>query len=674
MSTVETPVLMSQGQSARMKSVIVHLFIKLAVLAPIVLCYWLARLPGFAAADRDQLASRFRFTHIPLPGLPGDASRTVRAVHPSLERIAAWISSVGASVALHDLDGDGLPNDVCYVETRTDRVIVAPVPRTSARFDPFALDPAPLPFDPATMAPMGCLPGDLNEDGLTDVLVYYWGRPPIAFLRKPRDGSSHSYLSLEIFEPVEVAPGAGRWFTNAATLADVDGDGHADLIVGNYFPDDARVLDARAVGSSPMQHSMSRADNGGRKHFLMWSGARAGSNPSVRFVEAEGVIDRSADLGWTLALAAADLDGDLLPEIYLANDFGPDRLLHNRSTPGKPRFALLEGRKTATTPSSKVLGRDSFKGMGVDFGDLDGDGRLDIFVSNIASEFALLESHFAFINTGEDGLMSRGIAPFVDRSEPLGLSRSDWAWEARLADFDNDGNLEALQALGFARGTINRWPELQELAMGNDEFLSDPNCWPRFGLGDELSGHPINPFFVRDRSGRFRDVAVELGLGEPGVSRGIATADVDGDGRLDYAVANQWAPSTFHSNQSPSPGSFLGLHLLLPLQAEGSDHSVTRPGHPSGDFWGRPAIGASATVLLPDGRRLLGQVDGGNGHSGKRSPDLHFGLGSLGVDTKVRVVLAWRDPDGQVHREELSLTPGWHTVRLGWPGTHTEAE
>jgi enediyne biosynthesis protein E4 len=674
MSTIEIPATRTQGSMARTGPGTSRILIKLAALAPIAFFYWLARQPGLDVVEHDRLASRFRFSHVSLPGLPGDVSRTVRAVHPSLERIATWISSVGASVALNDLDGDGLPNDVCYVETRTDRVIVAPVPGTSRRFEPFALDPAPLPFDPATMAPMGCLPGDLNEDGLADLLVYYWGRPPIAFLRKTPAGPGREPPSAGSYERREVAPGAGRWFTNAATLADVDGDGHADLIVGNYFPDDSRVLDARAVGTSPMQHSMSRADNGGRKHFLMWAGASAGSDPSVRFREAEGVLDGSADLGWTLAVGAADLDGDLLPEIYLANDFGPDRLLHNRSTPGAPRFALLEGRKTATTPSSKVLGRDSFKGMGVDFGDLDGDGRLDIFVSNIASEFALLESHFAFINTGEAHLMARGIAPFVDRSEPLGLSRSDWAWEARLADFDNDGNLEALQALGFARGVVNRWPELQELAMGNDEFLSDPECWPRFGPGDDLSGHPVNPFFVRDSRGRFRDVAEALGLAEPGVSRGIATADVDGDGRLDYAVANQWAPSTFHRNESPGAGAFLGLHLLLPLRPGEADRPESRPGHPGPGFSGRPALGAAAAVLTPGGRRLVGQVDGGNGHSGKRSPDLHFGLGSLEGEARLRVSLSWRDPDGRVHREEMTFSPGWHTVRLGWPETKAEVE
>jgi hypothetical protein len=478
-------------------------------LALIVACYAFARQPELVEAERSRLAARFAFARETLPEL-SPSTRSVRAVHPSLERISAWISSVGASVALADLDGDGLPNDVAYVDTRTDRVVVAPVPGTPGRYPPFAQDPAPLPFDPATMAPTGCLPGDLNEDGRIDLLVYYWGRAPIAFLRREADGAKAAPLGPGDYLPCEVVPGREIWNTNAATLADVDGDGHADLIVGNYFPDGARVLDAAATGLSPMQDSMSRAFNGGRNRVLLWERAADGSAPAVRFREAEGCFDDEVAQAWTLAIGAADLDGDLLPELYFANDFGPDRLLHNRSRPGGPRFALLEGRKTLTTPSSKVLGRDSFKGMGIDFADLNGDGWLDLYVSNIASEYALEESHFVFLSTGEPDLMKRGIAPYVDRSEPLGLSRSGWAWDARLADFDNDGEMEAVQAIGFARGEVNRWPELHELAMGNDDLLRDPRSWPRFRPGDDLSGHLRNPFFVRGEGGRFWDMAADL--------------------------------------------------------------------------------------------------------------------------------------------------------------------
>jgi hypothetical protein len=327
----------------------------------------------------------------------------------------------------------------------------------------------------------------------------------------------------------------------------------------------------------------------------------------------------------------------------------------------------LIGEKTFTTPNSKVLGRDSFKGMGVDFADLNGEGILDIFVSNIAAEFSLQESNFVWVSTGRTERMADGIAPYVDKSEPLGLSRGGWAWDARLADFDNDGIPEAIQATGFLRGEVDRFPELQELAIGNDELLMYPASWPRFRLGDDLSGHQHNPFFVRDRRGIYVDIAPELGLEPPDrpyVSRGIAIADIDGDGKLDFAVANQWAPSLFYHNQSPSKkNSFLGLHLRLPVR-EASKTRVFR-GHPDTSLPpSRPAIGATAWVILPDGRRLVAQVDGGNGHSGKRSPDLHFGLGALPSDTPPSVELQWRDRNG-IHREKLTLEPGWHTVLLG---------
>lgn len=650
------------------------------VAALVIFGLFLASRPTLpSATERERIAARFRFGNDVLPEIPGgkpsDSLRNRRSVHPSLEHISGWISSVGAAVSLNDLDGDGLPNDVAYVDTRIDRVVIACVPGTTQRYEPFALEPAPLPYRRATMAPMGCLPGDFNEDGLMDILVYYWGRTPIAFLHKRASGKVEGRrLSGDTFLRRELVAGSERWFTNVATLADLDGDGHVDILVANYFPDGARILDANATGDSPMQRSMSRALNSGRKHLLLWESADQGNDeqspPEVRFREIEGVFDEPILYGWTLAVGAGDLDGDLLPELYLANDFGPDRLLHNRSSPGSPRFALLEGRRTMTTPSSKVLGRDSFKGMGIDFGDLNGDGLLDIYVSNIAAKFALLESHFAFISTGETDLMRAGVAPYVDRSEEIGLSRSGWGWEAKLGDFDNDGTLEALQAVGFVKGTVNRWPELQELAMGNDEMLSDPTNWPRFSPNDDLSGHLQNPFFVREGpSGRFHDHALSLNLSQPGVSRGIATADVDGDGRLDLAVANQWAPSSFHHNTAPEVGSFLGLHLRLPMKPGATR---VRAGHPGPDTQGRPAIGASAMVLLPNGSRLVGQVDGGNGHSGKRSPDIHLGLGQMAPDTRVNIMLRWREPGGRVRSEELTMSPGWHTVLLGWDGNSPE--
>ena len=233
---------------------------------------WSASLPATGTAERAQRAGAFRFQSRPLPQ-PGTIPQTIRRVHPSLNRIASWISSVGASVALTDLDGNGLPDEACHVDPRFDEVRVSAADRAE-RFASFAL-PLDALLMADTMAPMGCLPGDFDEDGRTDLLVYFWGRTPVMFLQV-RDPFGPSAFAAQ-----ELLPGSTlRWYTNAATRADLDGDGHADLVIANYFPDDARILDANAAGPPEvMQDSMTRAANGGGKHFFLWSAAAQAGEP-----------------------------------------------------------------------------------------------------------------------------------------------------------------------------------------------------------------------------------------------------------------------------------------------------------------------------------------------------------------------------------------------------------
>src|SRR5204863_2715464 len=125
-----------------------------------------------------------------------------------------------------------------------------------------------------TIAPMGCLLTDLDEDGAMDAVVYYWGRVPVGFLHR---GDRVAAFDL-------TAP--GRWFSNAGLVADVDGDGHLDLVIGNYFPDGSRILDTEATDAAVMQDSMSRAYNGGAKHFLLWQ-AQAGDRITYRDANAQ---------------------------------------------------------------------------------------------------------------------------------------------------------------------------------------------------------------------------------------------------------------------------------------------------------------------------------------------------------------------------------------------------
>ncbi|WP_117210207.1 CRTAC1 family protein [Allorhizocola rhizosphaerae] len=645
---------MSPHPAGRLRRLIPSLFVLVLVFS----LYLVARLPVASAADQAIYAARFRFTEREIALPPGLAQRTVRQVNPAYENIRSWISSVGAGIAVNDLDGGRVPNDLCLVDPRSDSVVVTPVPGSQNSYQPFVLDPAPLPVNSA-IAPMGCAPGDFNGDGGMDLLVYYWGRTPVLFMKLPGTSplSRSSYRAIEVVQQSEHPGGAYQgplWNTNAVAIADFDGDGHPDIGVFNYFPD-SQVLDPNGLANVQMNHSMSTARNAGGAHMLRWVGAVRGPAPSAMFQE-QSAFEPDVATGWTLAAASADLDGDLLPELYVANDFGNDRFFHNVSRPGNIQFRLAEGRRGPFTPKSLVLGWDSFKGMGVDFADLFGSGRFDMFVSNITTSWGLEESNHVWRNTAagaaEAGkLMRQGIAPYDNVASETNLAWAGWAWDVKLADFDNSGRLSVVQACGFIDGQVNRWPWLQEFVISNDLLLSEPDMWPHMRPGDDVAGDQPLAFWVREDNGRFVNLSPQLGITDTTPTRGIAIGDTEGDGAQDFAVARQWGAPVYYRNERASDGAFLGLRLFRPA-IDGTGHAAL----------GSPAYGAQVRITAADGRQQVSQLDGGSGHSGKRSFDVFFGLGDAGGP--VTVDLSWRDLDGDPHRQRLTLPAGWHDLML----------
>lgn len=640
-----------------------NIYVVLAVLGVAGLLAGFSRLPSPPAGEADRLASHFKLSRQYLPPIPIPEGGVVFPANPSVKHMEFYLNQIGASAAFGDLDGDGLPNDLCMTDVRAKSIMVMPAPGTGNRYSRFSLEFGKY-FDRITEYPSVCRIADMNEDGLADIFVAFWGRPPLLLLRRaPSDLKPGAPLSMDSFRVQELVPGLSqRWWTSTATFTDIDGDGHQDLIVGNYFPDGDELTDANSDKPVVMNEDFTRARNGGLSRIFLYAGSTSGAEPTAVYHDAGNVFPGDGARAWTLAIGAADLDKDGLSDLYIANDFGPDELLWNHSTPGHVKLQLLKGEKGFFTPESMVIGNDSFKGMSADFGDINNDGIFDMFISNISSPFAMSESHFLWTSTGKMDQMAKGVAPWVDRATEKGVQYSAWAWDTRFEDIDNDGELELLQITGLVKGKANRWADFAQLGASNDVLVKHPALWPRFFPGSDLDGHYHGGFYALGSNGRYVNLAEKFLPEEAG--RGIAVADVDGDGYPELVFENIWEDSVYITNHT-SGNRFLGLHLLLPPAGAGSTGMKVHDGHPG---WreGTPAIGAFVEADVPDGKRQIRQVDGGNGHSGQRSPEIRFGLGQTKA-SEIPVQITWRDLHGGLHHNQMALTPGYHTVVLATP-------
>jgi hypothetical protein len=525
----------------------------------------------------------------------GTAAAGIHFVHhrptfdPKIANIEPHVAALGASVAVGDFDGDGWP-DLYLTNSRFGEPNALYHNRGDGTFEEVAASAGVADLNrPGEGVSMGSVWGDFDNDGREDLLVYRYG---YLALFKNIDGHH--------FQDVTEAAGLRRWVnSNGAIWVDYDRDGLLDLYVTAYYRSD---IDLWHLANTRIMHdSFEFANNGGKN--LMFHNLGHG--------KFEDVTDKLGvgSTRWTLAAAAADLNEDGWPDLYLANDYGPEELYLND-----------HGKRFVLTPAG--LESESKSGMSVAFGDVFNRGHLDVFVTNISERGYLFQNNNLRVNELTDPQRAR----FHNVADAT-VADAGWAWGSQFGDLNNDGTNELFVANGFISGDPkkNYWYSMSKIAGANAHLFEDASTWPAFGNAS-LSGYERSRVYLNRGLAGWTDVAASVGVSDTYDGRAVALADLRNDGALDVIVANQNQPAVLYRNRPDSANHWIAFSL-------------------AGTRSNRSAIGAEV-VLEAGGAKQRRVVDGGMGFASQNDRRLHFGLGR--TEWVDRVVIHWPSGTQQV--------------------------
>jgi hypothetical protein len=446
---------------------------------------------------------------------------------PKLDPIMPEVASMGASVSIVDFDRDGWP-DIYVTNSAIGSKNALYRNMHDGTFKDVAGELGVADVNQAgTGVSTSAVWGDYDNDGYEDLFLIKWGRPELFH-------NDHGHGFTRVTEQA----GLPSWINaNTAIWFDYDGDGLLDLFVGGYYSEDIDLWHLKTTRIMP--ESFEYAKNGGRKYLFHNLG-----NGKFEEVSAQvGINSRR----WALAAAAADLRGSGHPDLFVANDYGVSELYFND---GKRFHEVGEQTGVGFAPKS---------GMNAAFGDILNQGRYSVYVSNISEDGILIQGNNLWVP--KEGAVGDAIKyQNLARDFGVELGGWSFGAQFGDLNNDGTLDLYLTNGYISLDRNRSYWYDFSKVAGGNSTIIGDAKNWPAFE-GRSLSGYQTKRVWLNDGAGKFVDVAQAVGATDTYDGRSVALVDLWNRGVLDVVVANQNGPLLIYKNTVAPENEWIEVEL-----------------------------------------------------------------------------------------------------------------